>query len=179
MERKKTMRIKSIITATALLLMSSCKEQSRTLIFALDYSKSTGVDRISKMEEILSVAKPGDKVIVYPVHGRTASATPIAEQIIPPCEDINCERQRSNILKVITSEIDKNFKKSKLLQNSQIFATVVEFSLLRATQNHPEINPKDAKDLNIICATPTAGKVLYCLVTRSPSGPSHRHNCCT
>ena len=34
------MRIKSIITATALLLMSSCKEQSRTLIFALDYSKA-------------------------------------------------------------------------------------------------------------------------------------------
>ena len=108
------MRIKSIITATALLLMSSCKEQSRTLIFALDYSKSTGVDRISKMDEILSVAKQGDKVIVYPIHGRTASATPIAERIIPPCEDINCERQRSNILKDITSDIDKNFKKSNI-----------------------------------------------------------------
>ena len=139
------MKIKSIIMSTILLLMSSCKEESRTLVFALDYTKSTGVDRISRMDEILSVARQGDRVIVYPVHGRTASAAPIAERIIPPCEDINCERQRTNILKDITSDIDRNFKRSRISSKVKSSTSITPiFSKLRILGN------KDSQSLFII-----------------------------
>ncbi len=104
------MQIKKIIIPLMLLMLTACNTESKTLVFALDYSRSTGINEISRMKDLLSVARQGDKVIIFPIHGRTASAVPIADKTIPPCEDINCEREKSKMLNDIVNTIDDSYK---------------------------------------------------------------------
>ena len=95
------MQIKKIIFLSALLIMFSCNKNEKNLLLAIDCTKSNGKSSIKSIGQLLENSEEGDVITIVPIHARTASAAPIIEKTIPPCEDMNCAKYQRHIINEI------------------------------------------------------------------------------
>ena len=130
------MQIKNIILIILVVFMSACKQDFSNHLIAIDSSKSTGISKLPSFEKVLGQTNEGDRVVIMPIHGRTASAVSIIDTRIPECENINCKKTIKKVYKEIIKKTQDSFKNGSINSNVRLKTSILPiFSKMRRMES--------------------------------------------
>jgi len=152
------MRKNILFIITVSFLLISCKEKLKTHAFIIDVTASTSISKESeKSNDLLHSLRniidkkvlAGETLVIYPIHARTGSASPIYKGKMPLMINLNSKKERKKQLNEIVSVInEKLFTKTIITPgiraNSSIFPI---FSKLKKISKNSSIEVTIISDM--------------------------------